>query len=301
MTQKQLEINKRLNKHKTWLHRWSILAMISTALTLQIHSLERFPSICKYADVLSLSCFVFGKCCATLHRVSRLQYYFRINRAISHSNKKEGFKKRVFIIENCNGVFSTLLLMYTIIDLLFFAEWEYLDSYNGCYARDTGYFHEKFRRNFVYPFAVINYVLWDWMVLVKIIKFYIAQKKQNMDINESISFKLYKIAFSTLIMELSSVIAFIGTNLYIRDIDNYNLMMVVTVFTILDIVVSVYMVFLMIDHNHNEYVKFITVLNNFGLFCCCDRFVQIAISGILVMRKLWKGSIGYSPTRYKAG
>ena len=275
---------KTLNRNQIWLNRWSILSMISSTLCLQIHCFESFQSICKYADIISLILFISGKCFTTLHRIARLQYYFRADRV--HSKRKDGFTKRLFITEKCTGLLLFLLILYTSLDLLLFAEWEYIDSYNGCYAKDTDHFHDIFRRNYLYPFAVINYVIWDWTVLIKIMKFYILRKKQNMDIDESISIKLYKIAFLTLIMELTSVIACIGTNLLIRDVTNWNLMIIVTIFTIMDITVSTYMVFLMMDHNHDEYVKFMEVLNKAGIFCCCNGFVQIALASILIMKQM---------------
>ena len=46
---------------------------------------------------------------------------------------------------------------------------------------------------------------------------------------------------------------------------------------VLDVLISIHMVYLMIDHNNGQYIVFIKRLQKIKLFCCCPSFVDITM------------------------
>ena len=257
--------------YQKWLNRWSILTMILFSMAVTIIPLNQIYILCKWIKSAYNLGYMGGKISTTFYQIARLQYCF----AEEQVHSKYGYSKGLFIFLYSCGVIGSLLLVLESYRYLFVRTWHH-EQYTGC----DGDFTES---TFIYYFiGFLCYYIWDLTVficyIIKVCQFY----KKTPDVQESVStrikFIVYKIAFLTFILELSSMIMVIVYNTIWEHDINWFFRLFLVVIVGLDYFISVYMVYLMLEHNDKEYVHFIKVMNNVGIFSCFKSFVDITLS-----------------------
>ena len=256
------------NRFKTWLNIWSMHAMLTVIVVLFISPLHAIYTICKYVNTISIYTWLLSKVSITFYQIARLQYCFSVHQI--HS-KKYGYSKCIFIILYTMGFILILLSTYMAIYLLTFATWSV--KYNICIVKIDD-IHQL-----ISVISILVYCLWDWSVLIlyiiKIIQFYC--KKSN-DVTEQvlirIKFILQRIFVLMLIVGISGSFSIFSNNYSNNQKDVHVVWDVIArLMPIIDSVLSISIIYLMIEHNTKEYIKFIKILNTFKLCICCNSFI----------------------------
>ena len=259
------------NDYQLWLDRWSMLAMILLLFSFPMRPLDEIFILCKYCQVISDAIWLGSKVTITFYQIARLQYCF----AQDQVHSKYGYSKIWFLLLYLIGILFSFILIIEAIRFLFFREYHH-DPNFGCVGE------ESWIGKLLYSVSFGCYAIWDWTVFIcyifKICQFY--NKKQNVEesISMRIKFVVYKIAFLTLILELMSAITLSIYNTIFSMTIYWIFRLVLHTILTLENLVSVYMVYLMIDHNNEEYIKFVKMLDRMGMFFCCRSFVDISLS-----------------------
>ena len=269
-----------------WLKYSSMICIVNGFLTNLFFIIHVLPVFCHFCLILSHIAFVSGLTFMGFYQLSRLHYCFS-NEQI-HSNK--GYPKWVFILMVIIGV----LLMIDYITHLA-VEWSIIYSKCGLNSKFEYYFVPVYTSNISYDWiwlviTVCCYLLWDIATLMlyyyKTISFKSIIMARNEIIYKRVLTILCKIYILTMLYEVMTIfVAIMGSVIRVlTDFDEWfaTISNVVSI-NLMSISVNVSM-FLMMDHNKMEYVKFLKIINAMRLnwICCAyGDYIEKQISGLL--------------------
>ena len=249
---------------------WSHTVMFIPILWLIIVLFQPIQSICKYVTSIRYALWHWNKYLITVYQIARLEYTFSVNQI--HSTKY-GYPNAWFVFLYLNGIGLIISQLFTSIYFSFFSNWEYIEQIQGCIIEYKYFGGESVPILQFSSFCTVWFFLWDWIVLfsyiIKIIQFY---RKRAVDVPDSvlnrIKFILQKILFLTIILELSFWGS--GASWAFASVLSFQMELI---WGIIDMALTVFIVYLMIDHNNEEYIKLIKFLNSMRIFFCCHCFV----------------------------
>ena len=266
--------NEPPNLFQKWLDRWSMLTFIFASTAVTIMPFDQIFTICRFIRAFTYFFYFQAKIWITFYQIARLQFCF----AQSQVHSKYGYSKRWFIFLYFNGVILTIFNVYSQIDTAFVSKY-HRHSYRTCIADESS--NWEVIEELIINGTFFYYGVWDWTVfmcyIIKICQYYKKSDKVEESISKRIMFIVYKIAFLTAILEVVALIVVILYDVIHDDGVNWILRLILNVFLVFEAFITVYLVYLMVDHNNNEYVVFIKRLNTIGMFCCCKSFVDIAL------------------------
>ena len=253
------EIKKR--KLHEDLNKWFYIGSNATFLTLILSGILSvvitIPTICKYIFPLYMMFLFFPRIALTFYQIIRLQYCFSSSQ--THSSKY-GYNKWLFVVLYIWGVI--VAINYAIIGTSVFDPVE---------IGDYGCTHDERLYTEVGPYILTFglYIIWDLLVLI-LYGYKIWQIHQNTSFNDDQIYRrirgvLYKIALLTIVYEV------IGMTFLVTTAHGNNYKNVETVYPVqyalsaIDMLVMATIVYLMIEHNDEEYQKLMRVC--FGYKC----------------------------------
>ena len=251
-------------KAPKWLKLWSTLLFISCIFGLFSLISSTIPIICQYTY------YIFSASVATPHI---LLAYFQIGRlhlcfSRNTGNKSISYPPYLFKILYLIGI---PLFLYTIIYQFFTMESYELHHGLGCSFEDKFYFSLF---NYAIYFA---YLLWDWTIvglyiykLVKIKKTIRGGDDITMDVMKKIDLTLSRILFLTLIAEIAVFPILVLDMLGIMGRGfGWSL----------DFVVLSGVMYFMLEHNTESYLRLLLVIKILGIHkCCCCCFDALVSS-----------------------
>eukprot|EP01084_Bolivina_argentea_P210569 358357_1 len=233
--------NETYKRTQQWLNRWSLSNMICWALTFFCGTIHKIPYLCYYNYAFPYVFWSLCPCLLTMYQITRLKYCFSVKQV--HS-KKYGYSDFTFT------VLHIICLLYAMFVLVI-----YWISYTVTDGETLGCILGVLPQYLFYPlFAWIWITILDWTVLgMYIYKIYQIRKytdfKQK-EIYERINYILHKIALLTILYEIQTCIQFMSAFL----IAQYQWSSVVSPFiSSISGILSVMIVYLMIEHNNEEY------------------------------------------------
>ena len=252
-------------EQQKWLDIWSFATLALLACISPFWVMNKIPTVCMY-HIYNIGATLYSSCGMTLgfYQISRLQYSFS-----TKQSKTYGYKQWVFITLYINGI---LLEAYFIFanPMVQFPKSE---GIYGCVVQ------ERMELYHYFYFGYLWYYIWDVTILLLYI-FKVVQIQRNNEyikdknISNKIKFILLKIVILTLIWEL---VGFIALAIHFTTVDSsYNGILHPVLWSV-DYFISMYLVILMMEHNHDRYLRFVSVLNTFRLFCCCQKLVDDSI------------------------
>lgn len=296
LTRRAQQQNKELfahrNSYQRYLAIFSFTAMLFTVLSFLFQLLQTIKELC-YGGYAFVSMFyTSSKIFLTFYQLARLQYCFANNQI--HS--KLGYPKWWFILLYTFGVIIELYAIFASF-YIFGDNWRFVKF--GIFWNCIGD-NIEFRNRIINPIGAAIFFVWDWTVIVcyiiKVRQFYKKKDGLHGNIDENIrnriKFILYKITYLTFVIELIAVLAsMIGPFVVsLFQDDNLYPIWIARLLIGFENYYSVYVIYMMIDHNNDEYFKLIRRLNRLGCYCCCKSFVTITLSMDQQMEKVVQNS-----------
>ena len=245
-----------------WLNFWSSLTFISCIIFLLIWTLHRVPIICLYSYGFMISTWGTPGACITMYQITRLQYCFSAKQI--HSDKY-GYPKWLFCV--LYAQFFLLGIYYYTISWFVYNSWP-SQYYNGCEGGTNQY-------GYLAYFAFLWFWIWDLLTLIlyvikiKQIKRSQAIRNQNDDtVYKKVKFILYKIVLLTIIYEIKTLF---GAGLTVIFGGMQIISILSPIIVAMDALMAVFVMYLMIEHNNDEYIRFLTLFR--GCCCCCFRWI----------------------------
>eukprot|EP01084_Bolivina_argentea_P258972 436810_1 len=224
----------------------SIAVIALCIVTSLLMILTIIPNVCIYVFCLIGFLWSMIKYTLTLYQIGRLQYTFSSQQI--HS-VKYSYSRCTFIILY---MFFILNLTITIYISFIIIQPESIDKY-GCIAKEPSDEDTKY-----VMIGLIFYAIWDWTVLsmyiYKVIQIYFKTNFEHEQIYKRIYFVLKKIVFLTLLYEIATAAPMIDT-LLIRS--ERTRLLTHSIAWFIDILASGSTIYLMIEHNNDDYLKFI--------------------------------------------
>ena len=265
------------NVYQRRLHRLSLATLIVSSLPMTILPFEKIGILCKWMRTIWQICYFQGKFMITFYQISRLQYTFAKDQIYS----KYGYSKSWFRFLYSFGIIGLFpITIYQLIEL-FWGSWTLSDKIRTCDTEPTA--ETQWISPVIAIMAIICYAVWDWTILscyiIKICQFYKKTDNIHSVISTRIKFIMHKITFLTFFLEFAALTTVI-LNWYLIINDDIPVPVVCVMVAVMDFesLLSVYMVYLMIEHNSKEYINFVKIMDKIGIFFCCTSFVDIALS-----------------------
>ena len=269
---KNTDRGRNINIYQKFLSIFSLTSMILTVLSL-INCLSLvFKKLCVFGNAF-LIIFAWGsKLFLGFFQVTRLQYAFSASRI----QTGYGYPKCWFMILYSMGV---IILIYCIFCGLFVFTDTWTQEKFGEFVYYCRGENVALRYGILNPVLVALALVWDWMVIgcyvAKICQFY------KYDYNMKIRFVLYKILYLTCLYQVTTALAMIiGGPIVSVLVGNKTLYptMIGSLFVCLEHFWFVCIIYLMMDHNNDAYLKVIKIIHKFGGLCCCKSFVAVTLS-----------------------
>ena len=198
----------------------------------------------------------------TFYQMARLKYCFS-----SKKSSEYGYPNWLFVILTIYGI---IIISWAIWGN-FHPKYKITDAErndNICKSVYTKYYNLM-----AGGFGVLFYI-WDWFILGLYIKRIVQfqRMRDKIDIGHKKVFViLQKISLLTIIYEITGI----GV-LFIQSM--FDSMNVITSSIVsLDVIMSSFILFLMIEHNNDYYIKIIKTLNGCHLCCCCKSLIKDVI------------------------
>lgn len=234
---------------------------------------------CGYALRIVSFSFYCDRILISFYQVARLEYCFSSDQV--HS-QKYGYSKCTFRWLYINGVALLLLIFGNLIYHLTTPN-RFISQLYSCQAR-TGYaMGSDFAAfsSYILPIAVTWFLTWDFsIVYLYVRKCYQFVGKHN-DIEElqkvslRVRFILSKVMFLTILLEIEGIFAVISWTLYYEFPGLWSAMVYTPTYAF-DGLFNAYMVYLMLSHNDDEYVKFVGFMDTSNMCCCFNWFISKA-------------------------
>lgn len=237
------------NDYSKWLHRFTISTMILCGLLPLFGVFNKIPIICGYTYSVPTLLWGLAPTSLTFYQITRLQYVF--SKTQVHSNF--GYSKCVFIILYIYGIF---VIMLSIISVWFSQTFVSNGEY-GCSVNSTNLATK------LLGIYAICYIIWDFTVLLMyLLKFCQSRKRwmnnKNGTVWQRINFILTKILILTLFYEFKYMSTIVVIQFTSSTIVNTILMMT-------DSIIISLSIYLMREHNNNEYKRLVKIYNT---ICC---------------------------------
>eukprot|EP01084_Bolivina_argentea_P274928 468737_1 len=245
-----------------WLNIWSQTVFISSIFGVIIFSSTDIPYLCEYTYYLSSAAVVFPHVFLSYFQTARLQLSFNDNINCI------GYPSYLFKILYAIGV---PILLFSATYIFFTSEPYELSNYNGCFYVDKFY---VFGLTFCLYFV---YLIWD-LTIVTLYIYKLCQLKTTIrgknhatiKVLQKINLTLSKIVFLTLCYEIAV------TPLLILDFLG---ILGRSFGWSLDFILVGYVIYLMLEHNSNDFIKLLYILHKFRCQkCCCCCFGNIVSS-----------------------
>ena len=269
LKKRKMDIRIDNDPYPFWLNLWSFLALLSYAINTITWFFTTFESSCYYAFIAMYALYSIAPMFLTMFQITRLQYCFYS--AQVHS-VKYGYPKYLFIILYCIGC---ILLTVSFIPMFIFyskTSDDMMNEYEVCNAITM----KKYMFSDAIYVSIITillpiYIVWDLTVLglfigkVCQIKSKFKEQEHENGIYKRISFILQKITILTVLFEIKHVIA--GGIDMMTQFGVKHVLVIDSVYYGIDHVISTILIYLMIEHNNDEYIRFMKVV-------CCNKCVD---------------------------
>ena len=245
---------------------FTLLSMILSCISLLFGILAYVPKFCIYGLPLALISLTAAVTFFGYYQLARLYYCFSQNQV--HSN--HGYSNKLFIFMYSLGFFCE-------IDFIIFA-WlstkSSLDNSGFCRFRATALFWSIVAIPFVY-------YVWDWTILgmyvYKIRQFNkLSQDSNKKKVFKRVKYILSKIILLTLFVEVFNALnaGIVVTVVLIENEVIYRIMHI-TVALISGICSSIlcWVVYCIMEHNEQDYMKMLKLLEKMICFRCCKNFI----------------------------
>eukprot|EP01083_Nonionella_stella_P017256 48237_1 len=245
------------NTYKRIMQSWTCISFISCTISCCLLLMSAIVPICIYILPITAPVILWTKLTLTFYQIARLQFIFSLTTYSYH--------RCVFATLY---LFGFLLVTYMVL----------LSALGFGPAKSNKYVCVTINADgndtqFLGVFLIL-FVLWDWFVLIAyIFKIYQLtrdpQSQQDKTVAKLMDV-LYKIVVLTLLLECSYCYVFVlmiirnTTPVLQYILDDMKLL------PLLDIFLTVMIMYLMIEHNHNQYLKLMRILKKFKLCCCCS-------------------------------
>eukprot|EP01084_Bolivina_argentea_P171721 297513_1 len=250
-----VEILNRGHKKNTepkWLNIWSLTTIIASIFRLLLLFAFTIPTICTIFNLIYYPPHIAINVFLTFYQISRLQYCF-----------KQNYSKYCFIFLYFIGVliicviYSLRLSTYEVISM----------GKNGCYIqRDESY-------AYILSISIFTYYIWDIFIIIlyiyKILNLQTyAEEATHTKISDvkKINTFLRKILLLTICIE---IITFVCATMAQMSAGSN----ILYIYSSIEIVIIVLLLFLMLEHNIKVYHKVIHFLTSVNICCCCKKFV----------------------------
>ena len=194
----------------------------------------------------------------TLYQISRLKYCFSTN-----NSPKYGYPNVLFIILR---IYGFCIIIWSIFIIFYVGDAE-TDGIL-CFPRTT-----KYAGPMIGLWMVLFY-LWDWTVLIlyiiKLVQFQCMRDKMDI-VHKKVFFILQKMVSLTIIYEIAGMVTIISGIVFDESI------LLTNITHSMSVIISSFILFLMIEHNNDHYVKIIYKLNKYYLCCCCKSLIKDVI------------------------
>ena len=261
------------NIYKTWLDIWSLTVMCIPIIWFIIVLFQPVQSICKYITSIRFYLWHLNKYLITFYQIARLQYCFSVNQI--HSTKY-GYSNLWFVFLYINGIGLIIFSLTLAIYYMIIPQWQYNHDIHGCIIIHGGDYPYLTMYHIISVMPFVWYYLWDWTVLlsyiIKITQFYRRKVSVPETVSNRIKYILQKILFLTIILEVSFSCSAASWGFGQRIPVQLEF-----IWGIIDMLLTVNIMYLMIDHNNEKYIKLIKTLHRIGIFICCNYFVENAL------------------------
>ena len=256
------------DQYQIWLDRLSLLTMLCCTFQMLVNFLHKTPWICQYNFRFIILFWGSAQCIIPLYQTVRLQSIFSAKRV----HNKYGYNKCVFII-----VYTIIFVNIAVLLAVF---WSILD------VKDHGVFGCEYnsRRRlkaynistslivywFIFGFGIMHLgVLSLYVIKILQIKRKIRGKSSSNDqsITNKVNFFLSKIVTLTLLYYLKAMMA-LSVYYVFSIIMPFAASPVLTIAIGVDMTLSVYLVYLMIERNNYDYTRFVKCFRLRNLCCC---------------------------------
>lgn len=243
---------------------YSLLAIIFGPLASLAAICSKIPVICVWPMYsICVQFWILSQICLTFYQISRLKLCFS-----TKESSKYGYPNWLFYVLYLWGI---LIEIYMSIILLH-PEFSIFDSFQkrifGCV-----YVKTEFYNLLVMTWGTIYYG-WDLLVLslyiIKIAQFQRQKRISNDIVYKKALFILQKISLLTIMYETLSAI-----NVLAHAVVSSNSIWGIS--GAVDVTISSVIVFLMIEHNDQYYVKIMRKMNSWDFCCCCKSFIEDVI------------------------
>eukprot|EP01084_Bolivina_argentea_P309690 535733_1 len=271
----KVDTNQVRNKYQLRLNGLSSIIFIPITCIPITHCIRHLPFICQFGPQIALACGTSTRSFITFYQIARLEYTFLSSQI--HSTKY-GYPHWVFITLYLYGIVFSLHV-WVIVWFLYSVK---LTVSNYCISTITpfGIYFFLFGTIFYYPWDLIVLLLYIIKICtIKSKKYSINSNEQNVTdqrmikVIKRINYILTKIIILTILYELFSftvqiIIVFIPPN------SSMILLMIRELVLMSDAICSGIVIFLMIEHNNEQYLNLLRILNKLQLCCCFDTAID---------------------------
>ena len=249
--------NKSLSYH-------SLFALICCPMISITGIMIKIPVICSWPMYpIVISFWICVQIFLTLYQIARLKYCFSAKNSL-----KYGYSNQLFFVLNIYGIVILLYCVFALFEPNYTIYSSQVNGRFGCKYESTQYYSLL-----VGIFSAMFYI-WDWFVLIlyiiKIVQFQRKQKENNSIVYKKVLFILQKILLLTIIYEITG-----GIVIFFHGQTQSNFIWALS--ASLDATISSSILFLMIEHNNDYYVKIIQTLNGYYLCFCCKSLIKDVI------------------------
>eukprot|EP01083_Nonionella_stella_P045016 121048_1 len=249
------------NIYQKWLHRFSAICMLSCIVRLLFLLSFEIAIVCEYINPkYSLShttiMIIFG-----FYQISRLQYCF-----------KDDYPKCVYILLYLSGLL--LVIASYITNILATTIIIHPDTHE-CQAE----FNDANSNIFA-----IWYYAWDITVIILFVVKLKQIQKQSVIHNwkkqiahKTVDLLLHKVLALTLFIEIFNILMIFGFGFALSLQNEQHSAALIALFSAIDIVLITIVMFLMVEHNTNTYIKIVGCVTAIRLCCCCQTFIYKTI------------------------
>ena len=255
------EDKRKISKYHRSLHFLAMTGFLVNISLALCYILVNVPYICLISAEIVMPLSQMLRPLITIYQIGRLQYTFSDSQI--HS-KKYGYSKWIFMVLY---IYGCILIIVSSTSSWYMWDIQYTENY---------YCSVELSKGPLFLMIVSAYYAWDLAVLLMYIHKVCVFKRvsdKNMDkqMMKRINYVLSKIIILTLSYEILTVI--IATRLFYsnRAKDSLALGLLNEVSFMIDSLSHVVMLYLMIEHNDDQYKKVLRLLNKCRLCYCFDQ------------------------------
>ena len=258
-------VPKDINVYQRWLNVWSALTMITCIIGLMVTILHRIQYICLFSSLFAIPTWLQPSLCLTVYQIIRLQYIFSASQIHSHT----------YAIPDSVFIFLYFNLIILFIAMYVFSFWTTMVNPSGSVGCTLDFKLTMDVHTIMAITGISWYYILDWMVLYLYIyknhQIQIHTSFKQKKIYQRIKFIIHRIIVLTIFYELKSLTA-IFINFTTTPLKPASV--IAPIIVGIDTLLTVVIIYLMIEHNKKEYIKFLKVLRMNRLCYCCGPIVK---------------------------